>query len=376
MDDPSESSSVPAIRPEDRRAIMDRDPPSAIPPDPPPPPPSIVEARLAMRRPPNTQAVMSLGDHLEELRTRFIHAIVGIMVFFLVSLYFGPTILNWLIWPVQRALRAEGLSPTMLATGMFETFFTYLKISTVAAILLGFPWILWQVWKFVAPGLYHYEQRFVTMLLPMSLILAILSTLFLYFVVLPVMLHFFVHFGATVSPEKAAVAPLPADVSLLSLPVLTADPPAPKPGDAWFNSEMKELRLALATPSGAISIYSTALSTSTGIVLQPRIQEWVDSFLGLALAFAAGFQLPVVVLLLGWVGIVTPAFLSQYRKHALFVIAVIAALLTPPDPVSMIILMVPLWLLYEFGIVMLRIFPASKLAASRGRERDGEPAEG
>jgi sec-independent protein translocase protein TatC len=319
---------------------------------------------------------MSLGDHLEELRTRFIHAIVGIMVFFLVSLYYGPTILNWLIWPVQRALRAEGLSPTMLATGMFETFFTYLKISTVAAILLGFPWILWQVWKFVAPGLYRYEQRFVTMLLPMSLVLAILSTLFLYFIVLPVMLHFFVHFGATVSPEKAAVAPLPANVSLLSLPVLTADPPAPKPGDAWFNSELKELRLALAAPNGAVSVYSTALSTSTGIVLQPRIQEWVDSFLGLALAFAAGFQLPVVVLLLGWVGIVTPAFLSKYRKHALFVIAVIAALLTPPDPISMMILMVPLWLLYEFGIIMLRLFPASKLAASRGRERDGEPAEG
>jgi len=329
-----------------------------------------------MRRPPSAQAVMSLGDHLEELRTRFIHAIVGIMVFFLVSLYYGPTILNWLIWPVQRALRAEGLSPTMLATGMFETFFTYLKISTVAAILLGFPWILWQVWKFVAPGLYRYEQRFVTMLLPMSLVLAILSTLFLYFVVLPVMLHFFVHFGATVSPEKAAVAPLPANVSLLSLPVLTADPPAPKPGDAWFNSELKELRLALAAPNGAVSVYSTALSTSTGIVLQPRIQEWVDSFLGLALAFAAGFQLPVVVLLLGWVGIVTPAFLSKYRRHALFVIAVIAALLTPPDPISMMILMVPLWLLYEFGIIMLKLFPASKLAASRGRERDGEPAEG
>ena len=371
MDDASESSPI-IRRPEDRRGIIDRAPPSAIPPD--PPPPSIIEKRLAKRQPANKQSVMSLGDHLEELRTRFIHAIVGILVFFLVSLYFGPTILNWLIWPVQRALRAEGLSPSMLATGMFETFFTYLKISTVAAILLGFPWILWQAWKFIAPGLHRHEQRFVTMLLPMSLLLAILSTLFLYFVVLPVMLHFFVHFGATVSPEKPTVAPLPAHVSLLSLPVLAADPPAPKPGDAWFNSELKELRLALAMPSGAVSIYSTALSTSTGIVLQPRIQEWVDSFLGLALAFAAGFQLPVVVLLLGWVGIVTPAFLSQYRKHALFIIAVIAALLTPPDPISMIILMAPLWLLYEFGIVMLRIFPASRLA--RDRETDGEPAEG
>lgn len=319
---------------------------------------------------------MSLGDHLEELRTRIIYALFGVGILFLASLYFGPTILNWLIWPVQRALRAEGLSPSLLATGMFETFFTYLKISTVGAILLGFPWILWQIWKFVAPGLYRYEQRFVTMLLPMSLALAVLSCVFLYFVVLPVMLHFFVHFGATVSPEKAAVAPLPANVSLLNLPVLAADPPAPKPGDAWFNSELKELRLALGAANGTVSIYSTALSTSTGIVLQPRIREWIDTFLGLALAFAAGFQLPVVVLLLGWIGIVTPAFLARYRKHALFVIAIIAALLTPPDPISMVILMLPLYLLYEFGIVMLRLFPASRLAHDRHRERDGEPVDG
>lgn len=371
MDDAPETPEI--RRPGDRRAIIERDPPSALPP---PPPPSILEKRLARRNPKSEQAIMSLGDHLEELRTRIIYSLIGVAILFFASLYFGPTVLNWLIWPVQRALRAEGLSPSLLATGMFETFFTYLKISTVGAILLGFPWILWQVWKFVSPGLYRYEQRFVTMLLPMSLVLAVLSCVFLYFVVLPVMLHFFVHFGATVSPEKAPVAPLPANVSLLNLPVLAADPPAPKPGDAWFNSELKELRLALGAANGGVSIYSTALSTSTGIVLQPRIREWIDTFLGLALAFAAGFQLPVVVLLLGWIGIVTPAFLARYRKHALFVIAIIAALLTPPDPISMVILMLPLYLLYEFGIIMLRLFPASRIAGKARREADGEPAEG
>lgn len=318
---------------------------------------------------------MSLGDHLEELRKRVMYALVGIVFLFFFGLYFGPTLLNWMIWPVQRALREQGLSPSLLATGMFETFFTYLKISTVAAVALGFPWIIWQAWKFVAPGLYRHEQRFVTMLLPMSLVLTILSALFLYFIVLPVMLHFFVHFGATVSPEQAKVAPLPANVSLLNLPVIAADPPTPKPGDAWFNSDLKELRLALTDPStpGKVVIYSTPLSTSSGIVLQPRIREWADTLLGLALAFAAGFQLPVVILLLGWVGVVTPAFLAKYRKHAIFVIGVIAALLTPPDPISMLIMMAPLYLLYEFGIIMLRLFPASKVGAKR--ESDGEPIE-
>lgn len=350
---------------------MGREAPSALPPPEDRSEPPVIKKGMA-RRPP--AGVMSLGEHLEELRRRMIYAIFGIGIFFLVSLYFGPTVLNWIIWPVQRALRAEGLSPSMLATGMFETFFTYLKISTVIAILLGFPWILWQIWQFIAPGLYRYERRFVTMLIPLSLVLAVLSTIFLYFVVLPIMLHFFVHFGATVSPEKPQVAPLPANVSLFQMPILAADPPNPKPGDAWFNSELKELRLALQTPAG-VSVYSTSLSSSTGIVLQPRIREWVDTLLGLALAFAAGFQLPVVVLLLGWVGIVTPAFLSRYRRHALFIIAVIAALLTPPDPVSMAVLMVPLYLLYEFGIIMLRLFPASRLAHDRDKERDGEPAE-
>jgi sec-independent protein translocase protein TatC len=335
------------------------------------------------RGPDAPQKVMSLGDHLDELRTRVIHALWGIAILFFGSLYFGPTVLNWLIKPVQAALRAEGLPATMLATGMFETFFTYLKISTVASVALGFPWILWQLWKFVAPGLYRHERRFVTMLLPMSLVLTILSSLFLYFVVLPVMLHFFVHFGTTVSPTQASIAEPPAGVAPLNIPVLAADPPTPKPGDVWFNSDLKELRLALTNPKAAADaavktiVYSTPLSTSSGILLQPKIREWVDTLLGLALAFAAGFQLPVVVLLLGWIGVVTPPFLTKYRLHALFIIAVIAALITPPDPISMLIMMAPLYVLYEFSIWMLRLFPASRVAGdTAGSEPDGEPSEG
>jgi hypothetical protein len=215
----------------------------------------------------------------------------------------------------------------MLATGMFETFFTYLKISTVASVALGFPWILWQLWKFVAPGLYRHERRFVTMLLPMSLMLTILSSLFLYFFVLPVMLHFFVHFGTTVSPTQASIAEPPAGVAPLNIPVLAADPPTPKPGDVWFNSDLKELRLALTNPKAAADaavktiVYSTPLSTSSGILLQPKIREWVDTLLGLALAFAAGFQLPVVVLLLDRRGHpafphqVPPARTVHHRRH-------------------------------------------------------------
>jgi sec-independent protein translocase protein TatC len=103
----------------------------------------------------------------------------------------------------------------------------------------------------------------------------------------------------------------------------------------------------------------------------------VDTLLGLALAFAAGFQLPVVVLLLGWIGVVTPPFLTKYRLHALFIIAVIAALITPPDPISMLIMMAPLYVLYEFSIWMLRLFPASRVAGdTAGSEPDGEPSEG
>lgn len=416
------------VRPEDRRGVMDGRPPSLLAgpsaytdepdirepvaaidrrhrkPDESDEPRAMVKKtrRDASDRAGNgPQKVMSLGDHLDELRTRVIHALWGIALLFFGSLYFGPTVLNWLIKPVQAALRAEGLPATMLATGMFETFFTYLKISTVASVALGFPWILWQLWKFVAPGLYRHERRFVTMLLPMSLVLTIVSSLFLYFIVLPVMLHFFVHFGTTVSPTQAAVAEPPAGVAPLNIPILAADPPTPKPGDIWFNSELKELRLAFtaptptptATPSpmpspadaatiaatAAPLIYSTPLSTSSGIVLQPKIREWVDTLLGLALAFAAGFQLPVVVLLLGWIGVVTPAFLTNYRLHALFVIAVIAALITPPDPISMLIMMAPLYVLYEFSIWMLRLFPASRVAGDtdeRNSEPDGEPSAG
>lgn len=313
---------------------------------------------------------MSLGDHLDELRQRIIYALVGVGLLFFGSLYFGPTVLNWLIRPVQNALKAEGLPSALLATGMFETFFTYLKISTVVSIVLGFPWILWQAWRFVAPGLYRHERRFVTLLLPMSISLSVLSALFLYFFVLPVMLHFFVHFGATVSPQAVTIAEPPPGVSPLNIPVLDADPAQTRPGDLWFNRDLKELRLTLEE-GGKTVTYSTQMATSTGIVLQPRVREWVDTLLSLALAFAAGFQLPVVVLLLGWVGLVTPAFLGMYRRHALFAIAVIAALLTPPDPISMLIMMAPLYLLYEFAIVVLRLFPAERVGRVRD-EREGD----
>lgn len=403
--DARSSEGVEPVRPEDRRGVMGERRPNLLAGVPREDEPEVGDkvergterwredddARAIVRAPRERDAsrdpsrelgekVMSLGDHLDELRTRVIHALWGIAILFFGSLYFGPTVLNWMIKPVQAALRAEGLPATMLATGMFETFFTYLKISTVASVALGFPWILWQLWKFVAPGLYRHERRFVTMLLPMSLVLTILSSLFLYFVVLPVMLHFFVHFGTTVSPTQAAVAPLPEGVAPLNIPVLAADPPAPKVGDVWFNSDLKELRLALvaagATEGAKPLIYSTPLSTSSGILLQPKIREWVDTLLGLALAFAAGFQLPVVVLLLGWIGVVTPAFLTKYRLHALFVIAVIAALITPPDPISMLIMMAPLYVLYEVSIWMLRVFPASRVAGDVGGEPDGEPSEG
>lgn len=313
--------------------------------------------------------VMSLGDHLEELRSRVILGLLGVVPIFVVALVFGKTMLSFVIEPMRRALIAGGQPPNLLATSVFETFGTYVKLSLLATVVAGFPWLLWQAWKFLSPGLYKHEQRFAKLLLPLSLTLSVVGGVFMYYVALPIVLGFFVAFTTSVSPAPENVAPLPPGVSVAKIPILEADPPAPAVGDEWIYLPMRERRTCVAVRDGKPEVLSTPMQATTGIVQQPRVAEYVDQLISLALAFALAFQAPVVVLLLGWVGIVSVELLSQYRRHAAMGIAVVSAVLTPPDPVSIFVLAVPLYVLFELGLVLLRIFPASV------GEREGAGAE-
>jgi sec-independent protein translocase protein TatC len=315
---------------------------------------------------------MSFGEHLEELRRRLGFALLGVLPILIAALVIGRSVMAFLIRPMMEALIAAGETPLMQVTGLLEQFNSYFYVSLVLTVLVGAPWILCQLWLFIAPGLYGHERRFAYLLAPLSLVLTVLAALFTYYVMLPVILDFFVHWNAAMPLPGVATAPLPAGVTLPSLPVLAADPETPQAGQMWINSAINELRVCMtaATDGQAAAIRGTPLSGSSLVKQELRVSQYIDMVFNFALAFAAGFQMPVVVLVLGWVGIVTPQMLAKYRKHAIMVCAILGAALTPGDPVSMVLLTVPLVMLFEFGILLLKWLPASRVAGAKQTEPD------
>ena len=302
-------------------------------------------------------AVMSLGEHLNELRRRLIYALLGLAPIFIVGLIFAQRLLDLLIRPMQEALKHEGLAGSLQATGVFETFGTYILLAVLITVVFGFPWILYQAWRFVAPGLFDTEKRFAHILLPMSVALTVLGVAFMYKVILPILLSFFVHFTTGIGNQSVETAPVPDGIVLPVLPVLEKDPLEPTVGQMWINSTIREQRVCLPGEDGKVTVFGTPLIKAAGIMQQPKVREYVDQLVGLALAFAGAFQAPVIVLLLGWVGIVDIPMLKKYRKYVLFIVVVVSAAITPPDPLSIFLLAVPLYGLFELGVFLLGIFP-------------------
>lgn len=320
-----------------------------------------VIARKQARQSQQGMAVMSLGEHLEELRRRLIMAIAGLLPIFILAMVFGKHLLGILILPMVHALREQGMPANLQATSVFETFGTYMLIAGLITLILGFPWILYQLWVFVSPGLYDHEKKFVHLLLPMSLALSVIGVVFMYLVVLPVLLNFFVSFTTDVYTPPSPIVEPPAGTVFPTVPSLAGDPPSPTAGQMWANTALGQLRVAIPNADGKIEIQCAELFKSAAIIQQPKIRDYVDQLVSFAMAFAAGFQAPVIVLLLGWMRIVSVELLTKYRKHSIMVIAVLAAVMTPPDPISIFLLAVPLYLLFEFGIVLLRMFPPGTL---------------
>lgn len=333
--------------------------------------PSQIPGRVAPPEP----GIMSFGDHLEDLRLRLILSLVGVVPIFMIAFAFGRPILGMLIAPAQRALIEGGQPSPLLATGPFETFGAVVHIALVATILFGSPWILYQLWKFIAPGLYEHERRFVHILIPFSGILVGLSVVFMYLAILPVVLAFFIGFSARIDAPKPDIGPLPEGIVLPMIPVLDFDPPMPPAGSMWINTELWQMRIAVPDGPGKTRIKSVEIADGQGIVQQYRISEYIKTLLNMALGFGLAFQTPVVVIMLGWVGIINPRMMGKYRKHAIAACVVIGAVLTPADPVSMMLMAGPLYFLYELGLFILRVLPAEKIIGKKLKEPDdaGDP---
>jgi len=341
-------------------------------------------------------ATMSFGDHLEELRSRVIRALLFPVPIAFVSWFFSTDLVNLICLPLQRALRRADLDDRLQVLAPVEALMTQIKISLLAAAVVSAPWILWQLWLFVRPGLYRRERRFVYFLIPGSAILTVAGVALLYFGMLPLVLTVLVQFGVrldeNLSFDRLREGAVEIDRSQITkLPVFAKLPANAEVGDMWLGIDhalyivVPELGYDPANPPldddglpipPQLELRRIPLHKSAALVQQFQLTSYINFVLLLTLGMVIGFQTPLVVLLLGWLDLVRIDFLKKNRKYAFFICAILGAVLTPADPWSMIAMMVPLYLLFELGILLLTFFPASKVAEgevfARPRRRASE----
>lgn len=326
----------------------------------------------------NSQAVMGLGEHLDELRRRVAHALFGLVPVVIVACIYGKDILQLILTPANAALKAQGLPPRLQVTGALEGFSAYFYIVILATVTVGAPWIMYQVWKFIAPGLYQQERRFAYVLAPLSTVLTIAGVALMYFVMLPLALAFLIGFSVELGSEKIKSAPVEPGIVLPSLPILKADPDKPAVGTTWYNNDLHQLRMCVGLAADNTPIIRGLLLSPDGLIeVHLKVDQFVDLFVMLTLVFALCFQMPVVVLLLGWLGFVTPKQLGKWRKFAFAGSVVVGALVSPTgDPISLAVLQIPMYLLYELGILLLRLLPAWRVAGTTppNKNSDTDPS--
>lgn len=317
---------------------------------------------------------MSFGDHLDELRSRLIRALVGVALATAVTLYYGREILEIIYHPLLVVQFANGLQPQIQVLSPTGAFSAYLKIGFFSGLIVSMPWVLHQAWMFVSTGLYVHERRFVKLLIPVSALLFAVGVLFLYFVVLPIVLHFFVGFNETfkisnLTPTGFSSLLLPThhpesqDVEspLTQVPMRAAEPANPQNGEIWINTATR--RLAVKTPDGVWSLPLQTAAATSSLQSQFALDYYISFVLMLGLAFGLAFESPLVVLFLAWSGIVPVETMAGARRYILLGVVIIAAVITPPDVLSQLLLAIPMYGLFEVGLLAARLIERSKAAA-------------
>jgi len=315
---------------------------------------------------------MPLGDHLEELRSRLIKMMVGVVAALVLTIYYGFEIVGWLARPLIHVQNAMGITSPPIDTGPTAGFTNvYCPVVLIAAVIVASPWILWQAWKFIVVGLYEHERKAVHILAPFSTVMTFLGVLFTYYFLLPVSIAFFlnfVNFYPEVDPtedppwitqqlldlyaEKKASLPedYVFDTKPFKIPVLAQKPEKPEEGDLWINAKHGRVELFFGEKTSIIAQRSTKLITPL-----PTMSEYIRFASFMMLGIVAAFQLPVIMLVLGWTQLFDPRGIASLRKYAVFISCVLGAILTPSDPLSMIVLAVPLYLLFELGLVLMKL---------------------
>ena len=309
---------------------------------------------------------MSFGDHLDELRRCLIRSLVGVVLGAVISLWFGQELLELIYRPLFQVQYENGLQPSLQVLAPTAAFIAYLKIGFLGGLILAGPWVLYQVWVFVATGLYSNEQHFVGRLVPTSAALFVIGILFLYFIVLPLVLNFFITFNKQFDTPSFQAASIqnsePENADTLAkdlhrqapgkLAILSTPPSDPSPGDLWVDPTQR--RLLVKTADGILSVPMQVGAESQAMNSQYALDYYVSFVLMLALAFGLAFETPLVVFFLVWTGIVSAAQMARARRYVVMGSVVFAAMMTPPDVVSQILLAMPMYVLYELGLFVAR----------------------
>ncbi|WP_108484597.1 twin-arginine translocase subunit TatC [Oceaniglobus ichthyenteri] len=259
-----------------------------------------------------------LIEHLAELRTRLIRAVGAFIVGIVLAFIVAEPILQFLVKPIETTLRSLGdPSPTLQYTSPQEYLFTLFRISMVFGFALAFPVIGYQLWRFVAPGLYRTEKNAFLPFLVASPVMFLLGASFAQFVVTPLAMQFFLGF---------------ADISSV------------------FAGLMQ--RVVGGVPMDGVVVPQT--SNGVTITFFGKVNESLDITLKFIIAFGLCFQLPVLLTLMGKAGLVSAQGLGDVRKYAVVAILLLAALVTPPDVVTQLILFVVVYGLYEVSIQLVK----------------------
>ena len=233
----------------------------------------------------------TLVSHLLELRTRLMRAFIAVILVFIPCAFYSNQLFEWLSHPLLMQLPANSV---LISTSITAPFTTPLKLAFVAALVVAMPYVLYELWAFVAPGLYRHEKGFAVPLLVSSVILFYVGVAFAYYVVFPLIFGFFVS------------------------------------------------------------------TTPHGVQLMADISMYMEFVLVLLFSFGIAFEVPVAVVLLVAMGLVPLAKLTQIRGYVLIAVFVIAAILTPPDAISQTVMAIPMYLLYEGGILFARLLVRSR----------------
>jgi Sec-independent protein secretion pathway component TatC len=312
-----------------------------------------------------------------------IRALVGLAVGAAICFGLSKFIMGFLTSTMYAVLEAQGYPPEIRSLHPAESFITELKVSLIVGFILSAPYSLMQIWGFIAAGLYPHERRWVNRFAPVSIALFFTGAAFLLIVVSPLLLNFLIAYrteypnyqrffpswlltsGSPVTTTDHGAAGPPARAWSTTQPIAAfdGDPTEPPEGVPWLNKARREIRIRF---DDKVYRWTHLRAVQHGNVIMPeiRIGELIPFILQLAAAFGIGFQVPVVVAFLAAAGIAEASGMARLRRYVIFVMAIGSAVITPPDPGSMIMLLVPMVLLFEVGLFAARIIERKRQETS------------